>query len=78
MKPRLKPPGTKRLILKCDGPLSSFGVKFDLGPYTLAQELWVDDELLEEDGGGARQILLALSRPSNSFLQPSPLACRVQ
>ena len=29
MKPTLKPPGTKRLKLKCDVPLSSFAFKFN-------------------------------------------------
>ena len=30
VKPALKPPGTERLKLKCDDPLSSFGFKFNL------------------------------------------------
>jgi len=30
IKPRLKLPGTKRLKLNCDGPLSNFAVKFKL------------------------------------------------
>jgi hypothetical protein len=34
MKPKLKPPGTKRLRLKHDGLLSNFGFKFNLGRYT--------------------------------------------
>jgi len=33
IKPTLKAPGTKRLKLKRDGPLSSFGFKFNLSPY---------------------------------------------
>ena len=36
IKPKLKPPGTKPLILKCDGLLSNFGFKFKLRRYTPA------------------------------------------
>ena len=35
MKPNLKPPGTERLKLKCDDPLSIFGSNFSLRRYTL-------------------------------------------
>ena len=34
VKPMLKPPGTKRLNLKCDIPLSTFAFKFYLRHYT--------------------------------------------
>ena len=33
IKPALKPPGTKRLKLKCDRPLSSFAFTFNLRCY---------------------------------------------
>jgi len=33
MNPKLKPPGTKRLELKCDILLSNFGFKFNLRRY---------------------------------------------
>jgi len=33
VKPTLKPPGTKRLKLKCDTVLSTFGFKFNLRRY---------------------------------------------
>jgi len=33
MKPKLKAPGTKRLTLKCDEPLSNFAFKFNLRRY---------------------------------------------
>jgi len=36
IKPNLKAPGTKRLILKYDGLLSNFAFKFDLRRYTAA------------------------------------------
>ena len=36
MKPKLKPPGTKRLKLEYDGLLSNFGFKFSLRRY-----IWV-------------------------------------
>ena len=35
MKPKLKPPGTKRLKLEYDGLLSNFGFKFNLRRYTV-------------------------------------------
>jgi len=35
MKPKLKPPGTKRLELKCDVLLSTSAFKFDLRRYAL-------------------------------------------
>jgi hypothetical protein len=38
MKPTLKAPGSKRLKLKCDNPLSSFAFKFDLRRYNEALE----------------------------------------
>jgi hypothetical protein len=34
MKPKLKPPGTKRLKLASDGLLSNFGFEFNLRHYT--------------------------------------------
>ena len=34
IKPKLKPPGTKRLKLKCDGLLLSFAFKCNLRRYT--------------------------------------------
>ena len=34
IKPMLKPPGTKRLKLECDGLLSSFAFKFNLRCYS--------------------------------------------
>ena len=33
MKPKLKPPGTERLKLKCDDPLSIFAFNFNLRRY---------------------------------------------
>ena len=33
VKPTLKPPGTKRLKLKCDEPLSNFAFNFNLRRY---------------------------------------------
>ena len=37
MKPKLKPPGTKRLKLEYDGLLSNFAFKFNLRRYTMAE-----------------------------------------
>ena len=36
IKPKLKPPGAKRLILKYDGPLSGFAFELILRRYTKA------------------------------------------
>jgi hypothetical protein len=36
IKPKLKPPGTKHLRLKCDEVLSSFAFNFNLRRYTKA------------------------------------------
>ena len=45
MKPKLKPPGTKRLKLKCDIMLSTSALKFKLRRYIvgvwLGMSLWV-------------------------------------
>jgi hypothetical protein len=38
--PKLKAPGTKRLKLKYDGPLSNFAFKFNLRRYTSASPSW--------------------------------------
>jgi hypothetical protein len=38
MKPKLKPPGTKHLNLKCDILLSTFAFKFKLRYYTVGLE----------------------------------------
>jgi hypothetical protein len=38
MKPKLKPPGTKRLKLEYDGLLSNLGFKFNLRRYNLEQQ----------------------------------------
>jgi hypothetical protein len=40
MKPTLKAPGTKRLKLKCDEPLSNFAFNFNLRRYTMLTSLW--------------------------------------
>ena len=37
VKPKWKPPGTKRLKLKCDILLSNFAFKFNLRRYTMAR-----------------------------------------
>ena len=39
MTPKLKPPGTKRLILKCDIMLSTFAFKFKLRRYTMDKDV---------------------------------------
>ena len=39
LKPKLKPPGSKRLKLKCDTLLSTSAFKFNLRRYTLALEM---------------------------------------
>jgi len=41
MKPNMKPPRTKRLILKCDVVLSTSAFKFNLRRYNWASYEWV-------------------------------------
>jgi hypothetical protein len=43
IKPKLKPPGTKRLKLNCDEPLSSFAFKFNLRRYTVVGQVNEDE-----------------------------------
>jgi len=45
IKPTLKAPGTKRLKLKCDEPLSNFAFNFKLRRYTMAPPSNVTDTL---------------------------------
>jgi hypothetical protein len=53
MKPKFKPPGTKRLKLEYDGLLSSFAFKFNLRRYTMA-ELRGRMEAAERDAADSR------------------------
>ena len=46
MKPKLKPPGTRRLKLKCDILLSTSGFNFNLRRYTAALKI------IDFGGGG--------------------------
>jgi len=39
MKPTLKAPGSTRLNLKCDDPLSNFAFKFNLRRYSMVEQL---------------------------------------
>ena len=53
IKPTLKPPGTKRLKLKCDELRSSFGFKFNVRRYALGAgnhyaEIQVVDEIFDK------------------------------
>ena len=50
IKPKLKPPGIKRLKLKSDEPLSVFGFKFNLRRYT--KEYVIGNLQFIADGGG--------------------------
>ena len=53
IKPKLKPPGTKRLKLKCDTMVSTAAFKFNLRRYTLAVSLQAEYEA-EVRGPGDR------------------------
>ena len=57
IKPTLKAPGTERLKLKCDEPLSNFAFKFNLRRYL--QQLAVDN--IYPDTGSRKRILRHLS-----------------
>jgi len=58
IKPQLKAPGTKRLKLKHDGPLSNFAFKFNLRRYSK-----VDEQGFEQMDNAGR-CRLTLSNPS--------------
>ena len=63
--PKLKPPGTKRLKLKYDKPLSSFAFKLNLHHYT---EVAVELARVQHSLGG---IVWTLN-PKPSTLNPIP------
>ena len=66
IKPKLKPPGTKRLKLEYDGLLSNFGFKFNLRRYNLAQAQMRSPNAGGIGGGGlcmVRRCRLTLSNP---------------
>jgi hypothetical protein len=75
MKPKLKAPGTKRLTLKCDEPLSSFAFKYNLRRYTTddaalkprARALEVLGMLVSARAGPATN---CSKYPSNTFADP--------
>jgi hypothetical protein len=72
MKPTVKPPGTKRLILYCDKAVSNFGFKFNLRRYTKTRSkvaLCPGNTLgLGKDGIGQGLTLILFSAQSESFL----------
>ena len=51
MKPELKPPGTKRLKLFCDDPLSTFAFEYNLRRYNLVTMEWWSQLWLNEGQG---------------------------
>jgi hypothetical protein len=63
IKPRLKPPGTKRLKLKCDTLLSTSAFKFNLRCYIMAYGVLIYNYL-----GRAGRIPLATSSNALSTL----------
>jgi hypothetical protein len=57
-KPTLKPPATKRLKLKYEEPLSSYGFKFDLRRYIEALPSAVSGDVPELLGAGRQGLTL--------------------
>ena len=55
IRPTLKPPGSKRLKLKCDIQLSTFALKFKLRRYT---KDYLDDFSLHPEGRGLHTFTL--------------------
>jgi hypothetical protein len=63
IKPTLKAPGTKRLKLKHDAPLSNFAFKFKSRRYSEVAESGLEMRLLRSLGRQVGQCRLILSKP---------------
>jgi hypothetical protein len=63
MKFNLKPPGTERLRLKCDDPLSNFAFSFSLRRYTPADRAAARDRAVTMTSlvGGSLRIMTQLT-----------------
>ena len=75
MKPKLKPPGTKRLKLKCDILLSTSAFNFNLRRYTVEWQsvdlsLAVENTLQTMDGRGVHPSTLQLNLSRFWSLKP--------
>jgi hypothetical protein len=70
MKPKLTPPGTKRLKLECDELLSNFGFKSDLRRFSMASVIGLDADKTKAGEGGTSQQALEPPRPQT--LTPNP------
>ena len=66
LKPKLKPPGTKRLKLEYDGLLSNFGFKFNLRRYTKGLHDALDAISADSDRREAAALATRLAGPCNS------------
>ena len=71
MKPKLKPPGTKRLKLKCDILLSTSAFKFDLRSYTKGVDAPIASTLAAVGCAGFYVINTALGRARHIMLATS-------
>jgi len=81
IKPTLTAPGTKRLKLKCDGPLSIFAFNFNLRRYTVASDVKLTlmqqypeewpVSLVHSAGTKVRRCWMTLSNPSSKRLDLS-------
>jgi len=60
IKPKLKPPGAKRLKLECDEPLSKLGFKFNLRRYSWDSRMDTSSAAAGIEAGRCR---LTLSNP---------------
>ena len=63
MKPTFKAPGTERLKLKCDEPLSNIGFNFNLCRYTLGSATLLQNYHNYVDITTVRRRRLPLSNP---------------
>jgi len=61
MKPKLRPPGTKRLKLEYDGLRSNFGFRFDLRRYIKDNKLNLDEYAGLLNGRGLRSSTFQLN-----------------
>jgi hypothetical protein len=74
MKPKLKPPGTKRLKLNCDIPLSTSAFKLNLRRYIEGLEEQVILYSTSLNGGGGPH--LHFSPQPDAFLSLKPCEAR--
>jgi hypothetical protein len=78
MKPKLKPPETKRLKLEYDGLLSNFGFKFSLRRYSVGEEIAAPVRCVRGHRaarGGVCESVRIRPNPTLYRIRPNPNPC---